>query len=119
MDNQKELTVLQKTAEELGPDSYCGPWLLSILPQIVADMLDGLPPTPTMQASRELSISLLVNARFEAEQIVAKAKAEAAQILERVRYPLQRKRNAQGDKKYIAGPTQITPLPATVRVSAP
>jgi hypothetical protein len=113
MDKQNELTVLQKTAEELGPDSYCGPWLLSILPQIIADMLDGLPPTPTIHASRELSICILVNARYEAEQIITKAKAEAAEILEHVRYPPQRRRSAQGGKKRIA------PRPATVHGLAP
>jgi cell division septum initiation protein DivIVA len=119
MDKQNELAVLQKTAEELGPDSYCGPWLLSILPQIMADMLDGLPPTPTMHASRELSISILVNARYEAEQIITKAKAEAAQILERDRYPLQRRRNTQGSKNYTAGPARIASQTAPVHVLTP
>jgi cell division septum initiation protein DivIVA len=119
MDKQNELAILQKTAEELGPDSYCGPWLLSILPQIVADMLDGLPPAPTMYASRELSISLLVNARYEAEQIITKAKAEAAQILEHARNPLQRRRNAQGGKNYTADRTRIAAQTAPVHVLAP
>jgi cell division septum initiation protein DivIVA len=119
MDKQNELAVLQKTAEELGPDSYCGPWLLSILPQIVADMLDGLPPTPTMHASRELSISILVNARYEAEQIITKAKAEAAQILEHARHPIQRRGNAQGGRNYTAGSARIAPQTAPVHVLAP
>jgi cell division septum initiation protein DivIVA len=118
MDKQSELTILQQTAEKLGPDSYCGPWLLSILPQIVADMLDGLPPTPTMHASRELSFSILVCARDEAEQIISKAKAEAAQTLQHVRQPRQPRRSTQAGK-HTVGPPRIAPRPAMGHGSTP
>lgn len=43
-----ELNELKALAEKLGPQSYCGPWLASVLVEVEADMRSDMGPTPSV-----------------------------------------------------------------------
>jgi hypothetical protein len=52
MDKQTEIHLLRTCAETLGPDSYCGPWLMDQIPQIESDIRSDLFPTMTYAETR-------------------------------------------------------------------
>jgi hypothetical protein len=75
MTKATEIAFLKQTAEKLGPNSYCGPWLSNVLPDLIATINNDLTPEP----------KLLAESYREAAAIVADAKAEAERMLAHAR----------------------------------
>lgn len=49
----EEIEILRRAAAGLGPDSYCGPWLMDQLPCIERDLRSDFPPVGTWASVRE------------------------------------------------------------------
>jgi hypothetical protein len=47
MTKAQELTIIKETIERLGPNSYLGPWLNSMLPSLKFDLRNDFPPGMT------------------------------------------------------------------------
>jgi hypothetical protein len=65
MKKTQELEILRECAEKLGPNSYCGPWLLDQLPFIERDMRSNMLPQTSWTETRRLeqtTIALAKNA---------------------------------------------------------
>ena len=60
---QQELDALRALAQELGPQSYLGPWILDNLPGIEADMRADLPPVVTWSDLRGLHAAAIEDAK--------------------------------------------------------
>lgn len=54
MNKLEEIKILTETANKLGSDSYCGPWLHSVIAEIEQAIKADLPPAPLLphQAAR-------------------------------------------------------------------
>ena len=74
MTTAEELRIVRRAIEDLGPNSYCGPWLAWVLPELESDLRSDKLPTVTPKA-----------AKIEAALIISQAKAEAAAILAKAR----------------------------------
>lgn len=72
-----ELRLLAELAELLGPNSYCGPWLASIIPEIKRDIESDLPPAPTIPKAREVAAEIVREADAKYDTMVKAAKAHA------------------------------------------
>ena len=81
MTKNKELEILRRTASELGADSYTGPWLESILPDLESVMRSDFLPTLTVQeailAADKAATEILDAAQSRAKQILTAAKNNA------------------------------------------
>ena len=87
----QELDALRALAQELGPQSYIGPWILDNLPGIEADIKADLPPVVTWSDLRGLHTAAMADAkqiREEAERerqrILDAARADARQVRDSV-----------------------------------
>ena len=94
----EEMAILAAAVRELGPDSYCGPWLSAALPAINMDMLGDLEPSPTWGALRDereavkVELAAVKVARDEADQDRRQAaydKAKATKALDDARDMVQ------------------------------
>lgn len=93
----EEIAALRALAQELGPDSYLGPWILDNLEAIEADMRADIPPTPSWSDQRGLHAAAMADAkeiRAEAERerqrIIDGARAEARQVRDSVASDLRK-----------------------------
>jgi len=77
----EEIAAIKQLAEKLGPDSYCGPWLLSQLPGIEADIRSDIRPMHSYAEDRAFRQELCDQARETATQIKAEAIRERDRIL--------------------------------------
>ena len=75
MFKQEEIAILAAAADKLGPHSYCGPWLTAAIPIIERDIRSDNPPNPFTPEERAEVILR------EAEDVLRRAKADAAIIL--------------------------------------
>jgi hypothetical protein len=82
MNKQDELETLRKTAEKLGSNSYCGPWLLDQLPQIEQDIRSDFFPQTTWAESRRIQEQHLANAKTQAEFLLKQAKEKADRMIQ-------------------------------------
>ena len=79
-----EIAILREAIRQLGPLSYCGPWLADQLPEIERDMRNDFFPQIDRKATIRDCEQLEAVARGNAREIeaaaerVAKAKVEAA-----------------------------------------
>ena len=82
MNKQDELETLRKTAEKLGSNSYCGPWLLDQIPQIEQDLRSDFFPQITWAESRRIQDQHLANAKTQAEFLLKQAKEKAERMVQ-------------------------------------
>ena len=81
MTKNDELETLRKTAEKLGENSYCGPWLLDQIPQIEQDIRSDFFPLTTWTESRRIQEQHLANAKTQAEFMLKQAKEKADRMI--------------------------------------
>ena len=82
MNKQDEIETLRKTAEKLGSNSYCGPWLLDQIPQIEQDIRSDYFPQITWAESRRIQDQHLANAKTQAEFLLKQAKEKAERMIQ-------------------------------------
>ena len=78
MNKDAELKILAETIEKLGPDSYCGPWLESVLREVEIEMRNDLQVTPTLNETRLQCKVMLEEARAAAKETRWQADVDAA-----------------------------------------
>lgn len=92
MTKQAELEILRDAVAKLGPDSYCGPWLASVLQEVERDMRCDILPAATMgdtakqcaelvKVAEERAAEIVRNAEGRADLIVAAAEAKRQGVL--------------------------------------
>lgn len=59
----QEMAILQRTITELGPDTYLGPWLKSLLAELERDLRCDLFPMQTLAQAKAESHALLEQPR--------------------------------------------------------
>jgi hypothetical protein len=82
MTKNEELQILRDAAAKLGPHSYCGPWLTAVIPIIERDIRSDNPPNPFTPEERAAVILR------EAEDVLRRAKSDAAIILQQANQQL-------------------------------
>jgi hypothetical protein len=89
MTKSQEIEILREAASKLGADSYLGPWLLQLLPELEAHMRADVRPMITVADAIEYAQG---RAELEADRIIrfaqteaAKAKADAEKYREQAR----------------------------------
>ena len=82
MTKQDEIETLRKTAEKLGANSYCGPWLLDQIPQIEQDIRSDYFPQITWTESRRIQDQHIANAKSQAEFMLKQAKEKAERMVQ-------------------------------------
>lgn len=75
MTKKKELDAVRDLAKELGPDSYLGPWLESILPELESDLRSDILPTLSLKQAKD-------RARDEALRIVGISTRKGEEIIQ-------------------------------------
>lgn len=102
MTKRDELAALDGLIRTLGPDSYLGPWLLDLRPEIERDLTCDLQPTylgphamtREARAIREAAIAegkeIRIKAEAEALKTLARARADVATLKERASAELRR-----------------------------
>ena len=78
MTKDAELQILTEAIKKLGPQSYCGPWLESVLKDVERDIRDDVPVSATLQSTRVQCEELLKVTRAEAKEIRWQADIDAA-----------------------------------------
>lgn len=93
MTKQAELDILRATVAKLGADSYCGPWLASVLPEIEQDIVSDIDPFPMLpsQALRR-GAEIRAGAVAEAAEMVESARVQAKKGLDAAYQEAQRVR---------------------------
>lgn len=101
MTKQQEIEALQQLATALGPDSYVGPWLLSALPDIEADIKSDLPPAISWQESQKLRREpedyhklLTMEADNHAQAVLERAQRRIDEEMESAKQALRRAMSA-------------------------
>ena len=82
MTKNDELQILRAAATKLGSHSYCGPWLAASIPIIERDIRSDNPPNPFTPEERAAVILR------EAEDVLRRAKSDAAIILQQANQQL-------------------------------
>lgn len=82
MTKADELSTLDVAIEQLGEDSYLGPWLRQVRDSVTSDIRSDIFPTITIAACQDACAASLAEARKAAEEIVAAAQAKARSIEE-------------------------------------
>lgn len=80
MTKQDEIETLRETAEKLGPNSYCGDWLIDQLPFIEKDMRSDFLPQMRWADTRKLEQNTLALAKEQAARIIKDAEEQAERI---------------------------------------
>jgi hypothetical protein len=80
MTKSKEIETLRETAEKLGSNSYCGPWLLEQLPYIENDMRSDFLPQMGWADTRKLEQNTIALAKEQAGRILKDAEETAERI---------------------------------------
>ena len=75
MTKNDELAIIRATAEKLGPNSYLGPWLLQLLPELESHMRADV--RPMIRIADAVMVAKRA-ADYDAEQIIRNANTEAA-----------------------------------------
>ena len=78
MNKDAELKILTEAIEKLGPHSYCGPWLLSVLSEVEIEMRDDLPVTPTLHETQLKCRLVMEETRAAAKETRWQADIDAA-----------------------------------------
>ena len=80
MTKNQEIEVLTRAAAELGPDSYLGPWLTSILGELERDIRSDILPTIMLAEARARCFELMADAGLTAAELRTQATREANNI---------------------------------------
>jgi cell division septum initiation protein DivIVA len=80
MTKNQEIETLRETAEKLGPNSYCGDWLIEQLPFIEKDMRSDFLPQMGWADTRKMEQSTIALAKEQAARILKDAKETAERI---------------------------------------
>jgi hypothetical protein len=80
MTKSQELETLRETAEKLGPNSYCGNWLLDQLPYIENDIRSDFLPQMRWADTRKMEQNTLALAKEQAGRILKDAEETAERI---------------------------------------
>lgn len=73
----EEIALLQKCADALGKDSYCGGWLGSLIAQIKRDITSDIEPVMTIGEAHRLAEGIVAAAHEQAAAIFKAAQSEA------------------------------------------
>jgi hypothetical protein len=85
MTKQEEITLLREMAEKFGPNSYVGPWLKSVIPQVEYCVGSDFAPeefVPTIPQTREECGRMIETAGIQATHTIEAAKRVAKQTTE-------------------------------------
>jgi cell division septum initiation protein DivIVA len=80
MKKSQEIETLRECAEKLGPNSYCGDWLIDQLPFIESDMRSDFLPQTSWTQTRKLEQTTLALAKEQAARILKDAEEQAERI---------------------------------------
>jgi len=80
MTKNEELETLRECAEKLGPNSYCGDWLIDQLQFIENDMRSDFLPQMGWADTRKLEQNTLALAKEQAARIIKDAEETAERI---------------------------------------
>lgn len=78
----QEIEILQRTIAALGPDTYLGPWLDSIIEELRADLRNDFYPVKTLRDHQLQCQQLKTGAEDFCRQQKDRARIEAQRILE-------------------------------------
>lgn len=81
MRKSQEIDILREAAAKLGDDSYCGPFLTMLIPQIEQTILSDLAVEFDIRRANADCVDVRERARKEAEDIMASAQSKASAIL--------------------------------------
>jgi hypothetical protein len=83
MTKAQEISIITECANRLGPDSYCGPWLLERIQEVESLIRSDILPTVTFADSSARCREILTAADERASEIKQRAQDEAnkAQML--------------------------------------
>lgn len=76
----EEIAILQKCALELGPESYSGAWLLSVLAEVQSNLASDFVPVMTIGDAHRAARWTREAAEADAAAILERAKAEAEKM---------------------------------------
>ena len=76
----QEMAILQRTITELGPDTYLGPWLKSLLAELERDLRCDLFPLQTLAQAKAESNTLLEQARATCIELKTATAQECAAL---------------------------------------
>lgn len=76
----EEIALLQRCALELGPDSYSGAWLLSVLAEVQSNLASDFVPVMTLADAARRSRDIIEASEQRAAEILDRAKADAEKI---------------------------------------
>lgn len=80
MTKQQEIEILSAAIEQLGPDSYLGPWLTQIKAGIADLIKTDIFPDITLRDAINSGNLLIARARCDADDIIAAAQFKADKI---------------------------------------
>lgn len=82
---QNEIEILRATVAQLGPDSYCGPWLSQSIPSIESDIRADYSPLVDWNQTRRDCDAMREEAKAAVDEILARANKEAEKIVAEAR----------------------------------
>ena len=77
MTKAEEIQVLRDAAKTLGPTSYCGPWLNSVIAEVEKEVRCDFLPSPSISQTALECETMLETARRQAEGIALQAEEKA------------------------------------------
>jgi hypothetical protein len=84
MTKDQEIKRLKEIAFEFGKDSYCGPWLDSVIEEVESDIKNDFPPSPSFSESRRQVAIMLHEAIEEAKKIIEEATKKKMKIADEI-----------------------------------
>lgn len=89
MNKATELEILRDAVRRLGTDSYCGPWLDSVLQEVERDMRCDFIPAATMGDTAKQCAELVKVAEERAAELQAHAKRHADRTIKEAEAQVQ------------------------------
>jgi hypothetical protein len=80
MSKNDEIQILREAVTKLTLNSYCGPWLESVIAEVEAEVRCDFLPSPSIARSEVECRRLVGTAREEANQIIQSAREAAEKI---------------------------------------
>lgn len=77
MTKDNELEMLCNCASALGKDSYCGPWLASVLGEVESAIRSDFLPEVSLEQTAVRCGTMLSEAQTKADEILAQAESKA------------------------------------------